>query len=75
MGEFLAQAVPSFAGLRSQFLGGEGKHRLLLSATDAARAGRAVGLLERVCGPPAGQGTGIAFTLPVTALRGLAAEL
>ncbi len=75
MGEYLAQEVPIFAGLRGLFPGGDGRHRLLLSVTDQGKAEQAVALLQRICGPLAGRGTGIAFTLPVESLWGLAEEL
>ncbi|MCB1162732.1 MAG: hypothetical protein R3C71_12705 [Candidatus Krumholzibacteriia bacterium] len=75
MGEILSQEVPIFAGLRQLFPGGEGKHRLILSVTDRAKAAEAVGLLESIGGPLADKGSGIAFTLPVDSLWGLAEEL
>jgi hypothetical protein len=74
MGEFLAQEVPIFAGMRALFPGEAGRHRVLLSVTDPAKAERAVALLQRVGGPLSARGAGIAFTVPVAAHWGLAAE-
>lgn len=75
MGEFLAEEVPIFAGLRSLFPGRNGRHRLILSVTEREKAQDAVAIVERAVGPLDGRGAGIAFTLPVESLWGLAREL
>ncbi|MCP4546051.1 MAG: hypothetical protein GY835_06260 [bacterium] len=74
MGEILSQDVPIFAGLRSLFPGGDSQHRLLFSVTERGKADEAIALIQRICGSLEERGTGIAFTIPVEEIKGLAKE-
>lgn len=74
MGEILSRDVPIFAGLRSLFPGGESNHHLLISVTERDKAAEAISQLKKLC-PIEESGSGIAFTLPIEEVCGLAREL
>jgi nitrogen regulatory protein P-II 1 len=75
MGEILSREVPIFAGLRDLFPGGEGQHRFIMSVTSRDKAAEAIKIINRICGSLTEKGTGIAFTIPVEEVHGLAGEL
>jgi len=75
MGQILSEEVPIFAGLRSLFPGGETAHHLILSVAEEDKAREALELIQGICGDLGKKGTGIAFTVPVTGVMGLAKEL
>jgi nitrogen regulatory protein PII len=74
MGSVLSQEIPIFAGLQS-LASGRPHNRLILSVVAADKVGPAVALLQSVCGTLDAPGTGIAFTLPVDGVYGLAPVL
>ena len=47
----------------------------MFSVTDAGRAQAGLGLFEQIAGDVDQPGTGVAFTLPVGEVRGLAREI
>ena len=75
MGRLLQNEVPIFAGLEA--LAGKSRPRnqtLFSVIDDDAKAERALAFLQDVCGFER-DGTGIAFTVPVTRALGLAREI
>ena len=75
MGSMLSQDIPIFAGLRTLVGAARPQNRLILSVISRDKVDAAVGLLQDVCGSLDAPGTGIAFTLPVDGVFGLAPEL
>jgi hypothetical protein len=52
------------------------KNRTIVSVVnDPAKIDRAIALIEEICGPLNESGSGIAFTIPVEAVRGLKPEI
>lgn len=74
MGEILSKEVPIFAGLRNLFPGGQNEHSLVFSVAEEGKADKLLELIPGICGSLDGRGTGIAFTLPVSRVVGLAKE-
>lgn len=75
MGRLLSHDIPIFAGLQSLIAGSRPRNRTILSVIPEARVDEALELLQDVCGNLAAPATGIAFTVPVTRVVGLAPEL
>jgi len=75
MGQILSQDVPIFAGLRNLFPGGQGEHSFVMSVAEESKAEAFLDRMPQICGCLQERGTGIAFTLPVTRVEGLAKEL
>ncbi|MBI4538313.1 MAG: hypothetical protein HY704_02215 [Gemmatimonadetes bacterium] len=72
MGHVLSRDVPIFAGLRSLVAGARPENRTIFSVIEDDRnVGRAIELLQEVCGNLSDPATGIAFTLPITRVVGL----
>lgn len=74
MGQIIGQ-IPIFAGTRGLFPGSVSDSHVIVSVMEDGRAHKALALVDRVAGPLDQPGTGIAFTVPVGALDGLAREL
>jgi nitrogen regulatory protein P-II 1 len=75
MGSVLSHDVPIFAGLQTLISGSRAQNRLLLSVIPIDKVKPAVDLLQEVSGGLDSPATGIAFTLPVDEVFGLAPEL
>lgn len=75
MGHVLAHDIPIFAGLQTLISGSRPQNRLLLSVIQADLVPAAIDLLQHVCGQFDAPATGIAFTIPVDSVHGLAPEL
>ena len=75
MGRVLANEIPIFAGLQTLMSGARAQNRLILSVIPLEKVAPALALLQEVCGNLESPSTGIAFTLPVDSVVGLAPEL
>lgn len=75
MGRVLSQDIPIFAGLQSLVATARPQNRMILSVVAKSKVDAAVKLLQDVSGGLDAPGTGIAFTLPVDAVFGMAPAL
>jgi nitrogen regulatory protein P-II 1 len=76
MGHLLSQDIPIFAGLQTLISRSRPRNRTLFSVVeDPEKTERALALLTEICGDMHDPATGIAFTIPVTRVVGLAPEL
>lgn len=75
MGRLLTDDIPIFAGLSSLLAGARPQNRTILSVVSDDKVEPALALLQDVCGDLHVPATGIAFTLPVGHVVGLAPEL
>ena len=75
MGSLLSQDIPIFAGLQTLVSGSRPQNRLIMSVISADKVKPVVDLLKDVTGDLDKPATGIAFTLPVDEVFGLAPEL
>jgi nitrogen regulatory protein PII len=75
MGSLLSHDIPIFAGLQTLVSGSRPQNRLILSVISQDHVQPVVDLLKDVAGDLDTPATGIAFTLPVDAVFGLAPEL
>ncbi|MDH5758636.1 MAG: P-II family nitrogen regulator [Gemmatimonadota bacterium] len=75
MGRLLSTDIPIFAGLQTLISGSRPQNRTIFSVIPDDRVEPALALLQDVCGNLDAPATGIAFTLPVDQVRGLAPEL
>jgi nitrogen regulatory protein PII len=76
MGRVLTHDVPIFAGLQSLLSRARPQNQTLFSVIDDdATVEGAIQLLEKVCGSLQDPATGIAFTIPVNRVVGLAPRL
>lgn len=75
MGRVLAHDIPIFAGLQTLISGTRPQNRLILSVIPEEKVKGAMELLQEVCGKLEDPSTGIAFTLPIDTVVGLAPEL
>jgi nitrogen regulatory protein PII len=75
MGQILSTDVPIFAGFKALFPGGSSGTYVILSIVENDRVDEAIDLADEVCGSLSKAGTGIAFTLPVERVKGLAREI
>jgi len=75
MGRLLGRDVPHFAGLQSLISRSRPRNQTVFSVVDdPEKSRRAIELIQDVCGRLSDPGTGIAFTVPVSRVAGLAAE-
>lgn len=75
MGRLLSHEIPIFAGLQALISGSRAQNCMVLSVIPASKVQGAIDLLQEVCGNLDDPATGIAFTVPVDAVVGLAPEL
>jgi len=76
MGRVLSHDIPIFAGLQTLISRSRPQNQTLFSVIDdPEKVDRAIELLQDVCGRFDDPATGIAFTVPVNRVVGLAAEL
>lgn len=74
MGQIITTQIPIFTGFKSLFPGWGADTYMILSVVDAANVERAFKMAEEVCGDFNKPGVGIAFTVPVTRVMGMAGE-
>ena len=75
MGRVLSHDIPIFAGLQTLLTGSRPQNRTLFSVVADEKLEPAFALLQDVCGNLEDPATGIAFSLPVSKVVGLAPEL
>jgi nitrogen regulatory protein P-II 1 len=75
MGRVLSHDVPIFAGVRSLTARSRPTNQTVLSVVDDEKVDLAIALIQEICGSLETPGAGIVFTMPVTRVIGLAAEL
>jgi nitrogen regulatory protein PII len=75
MGRILSHDIPIFAGLQTLISRSRPQNRTIFSVVDEEKTDPAVALLQEVCGDLTAPATGIAFTLPLDRVVGLAPEL
>lgn len=76
MGRFLSQDVPVFAGLQALLARSRPRNTTIFSVIESReKLEAAIRMIQRVCGRLDDPATGIVFTVPVTRVIGLAAEL
>ncbi|HUF27545.1 MAG TPA: P-II family nitrogen regulator [Gemmatimonadaceae bacterium] len=75
MGRVLSTDVPIFAGLRSLSARSRPGNQTLFCVVDDQKVDAAISLIREICGNLEAPGTGIVFTVPVSTVIGLSAEL
>ncbi len=75
MGRLLTDDIPIFAGLQSLIAGSRPQNRTIFSVVSDDKVDPAFALLQDVCGNLDAPATGIAFSVPVDRVVGLAPEL
>ena len=75
MGRVLSHDIPIFAGLQTLISRSRPQNRTIFSVIGDDKVQPAIALLQEVCGELAAPATGIAFTLPLDRVVGLAPEL
>lgn len=75
MGRLLTHDIPIFAGLQSLISGSRPQNRTIFSVISEDKVDAAFELMQDVCGNLAAPATGIAFSVPVRRVVGLAPEL
>ena len=76
MGRVLSQEIPIFAGLQTLISRSRPQNRTIFSVIDDPETmDRALQIIQEVCGHFDDPATGIAMTLPVNRVVGLASEL
>lgn len=75
MGRLLSHDIPIFAGLQTLISRSRPQNRTIFSVVSGEKVDSALALLQDVCGNLTAPATGIAFTLPVDQVVGLAPEL
>lgn len=75
MGQMLSHDIPIFAGLQTLISRSRPQNRTIFSVIQEEKVDPALALLHDVCGDLNRPATGIAFTVPVDRVVGLAPEL
>ena len=75
MGRVLSHDVPIFAGIAALASNSRPQNQTILSVIRDDKVEGVLRLLQEICGDFKNPATGIAFTLPITHVVGLAAEL
>lgn len=75
MGRVLSHDIPIFAGLQTLISRSRPQNRTLFSVLEDDKIQPALDLLQEVCGDLTAPATGIAFTIPLDRVVGLAPEL
>ena len=75
MGSVLSHDIPIFAGLETLVRGSRPQNQMIFSVIPEAKVTPAMELLQEVAGNLDAPATGIAFTLPIDLVVGLAPEL
>lgn len=72
MSRVLSHELPIFAGLQTLLFRSRPQNRTILSVMEDEKVEGAFAVIEQVCGDLSGPATGIAFTVPVSRVVGLA---
>ena len=76
MGHVLSHDIPIFAGLQTLISRSRPQNKTIFSVIDTEeKADGAIALLQEICGDLNSPATGIAFTIPLNRVTGLAPEL
>lgn len=75
MGRVISQELPIFAGLSALSAQSRTANRTIFCVADERKVTAAIAMIEETCGDLRTAGVGILFTLPVSRVIGLAAEL
>lgn len=75
MGSRLAKDIPLFARLQTTGGPARSENRTIFTVVDDDRVDAVMALLQRICGDLGNPATGIAFTIPLDRVVGLAAPL
>ena len=75
MGRILSHDIPIFAGLQTLLSRSRPQNRTIFSVVDDDKVDPALAILQEVCGDLTAPATGIAFSLPLDRVVGLAPEL
>ncbi len=75
MGRILAYEIPIFAGLRSLLPGNRPFNKTILTLVEEEKIDDIIAAVEQIIGSFEKPGTGIAFSVPVDFVKGLAKEL
>ena len=75
MGQILSHDIPIFAGLQTLIRGSRPQNRTILSVLREEKVPEVIAILQDVMGNLESPATGIAFTLPIDQVVGLAPEL
>lgn len=75
MGRLLSHDIPIFAGLQTLISRSRPQNRTIFSVIEDEKVEPALALLQDVCGDLNRPATGIAFTIPLSRVVGLAPEL
>jgi len=75
MGRLLSHDIPIFAGLQTLISRSRPQNRTIFSVVEDEKVEPAMALLQDVCGDLNRPATGIAFTIPLSRVVGLAPEL
>ncbi|MBX6362438.1 MAG: hypothetical protein IRZ00_01110 [Gemmatimonadetes bacterium] len=75
MGRVLSHEIPIFAGLQTLLSRSRPQNQTIFSVMDSSKVDAAFALLQEVCGDLSNPATGIAFSVPVDRVVGLAPEL
>ncbi len=75
MGRVLSHDIPIFAGLQTLISRSRPQNRTIFSVVESEKVDPAIALLQEVCGDLTAPATGIAFTVPLGRVVGLAPEL
>lgn len=75
MGRLLSHDIPIFAGLQTLISRSRPQNRTIFSVIEDEKIDSALALLQDVCGDLNRPATGIAFTIPLNRVVGLAPEL
>jgi nitrogen regulatory protein PII len=76
MGHILSTEVPIFAGFQSLFSAASAYNKTIMSVIkEPEKVQATLDIIEEICGPLGTPGVGIAFTVPIENVRGLAPEI
>ena len=75
MGRILTHDIPIFAGLQTLVRGSRPQNRTLFSVVEDDQVDAAISVLQKVCGSMEEPATGIAMTVPLGRVVGLAPSL
>ncbi len=75
MGRLLSHDIPIFAGLQTLITRSRPKNRTILTVVEDEKVDVAIAIIEDVCGKLTEPATGIAFTVKLERVVGLAPEL
>lgn len=75
MGRILSHDIPVFAGLQTLLQGSRPQNRTIFSVVADEQVDPAIEVLQRVCGTMENPATGIAVTIPLGRVIGLAPRL